>query len=536
MSSGTPPTSNNQQNSNAPTEPLHGSTASLSPQQQRRQQLVQGRPGGRPPRWQGRPPSSRQYGSHGQQPAVPTFPNQQPGETLIFRRRKHPLVLVFGALPAILSSLLLLGLLLWRVHSNNARLDALLVILGAILGLVFVVFLFKWLAVDLIGWLFNIYILTDRRLVDSEGFITPKRQEAPLDRIQQVQIDRANLFEYLFDIGNVVVVTAGSQGPLNFDSVAHPDRTADEIHQAEQRFMIGSKPAGAVVEPKHPAVKKVLDELAKPVVVSTPPPGRPTGVPLRRRANIQFLEGEAILEYIHRHWFVLVRREIIPALILIVSLVASGILAEVFHTPLWLVPLVGVLVSLVYGGLVYLNYIDDLFILTTHRIIDIDRFLFIFFEGRRQADYSKVQDVRVSVNTLIGRLLDYGDIRSETAGRLPNIEMSEIPHPFAVQDKILSMISAVKERDAVAAANRQRQEYRRLIASTMNELLVEVPDVRQLFLLDAAERLRHVGLKLVVGSERRALGVPPGVVMSQIPSAGMTALSDSEVQVVLSGR
>lgn len=536
MSSGTPPISNSQNNGSAPTEPMHGSTASLSPQQLRRQQLAQGRQGGRLPRWHGRPPTQQQYGHRGQRAAGPAFPNQQPGETLIFRRRRHPILLVIGALPAILAGLLLLGLLLLRVRSTNARLDALLLIVGVVLGIVFVSFLIKWLAVDLIGWLFNIYILTDRRLLDSRGFITPRRQEAPLDRIQQVQVDRTNLFEYLFDIGDITIVTAGTQGNLTFDGAGHPFGMADQIREAEQRFVSGGKPAGAVVEPKHPAVKKVLDDLAKPVVVSTPPPGRPAGRPLRRAGNIRFLEGEAIIEYINRHWIVLARWLLTPGLILIGSLAASGILAAFFRTPLWVIPLIGVAVSLVWGTLAYFNYIYDVFILTTHRLIDIDRVLIIFFEGRKQADYSKVQDVRVTVNSIVGRVLNFGDIITETAGRLPNIEMNDIPHPFAVQDKILSMISAVKERDAVAAANRQRLEYRRLIATTMNELLVEVPDVRQLFLLDAAERLRQVGLKLVVASERRALGVPPGVVMSQVPSAGMTALNDSEVQVVLSGR
>jgi uncharacterized membrane protein YdbT with pleckstrin-like domain len=546
MSSGTPPptppsANNGKSNGNAPTEPMHGSTASLGPAHQQRQQLAQASQGVRLPRWQGHPPGQQHVGYNppGQKPAGPAgpaFPNQQPGENLIFKRRKHLIVLVLGGLPALLAGLGLVGLLVLRVHSSSARFDALLLILGLIVAVVFVVFTVKWLAVDLIGWLFNIYILTDRRLVDASGFITPRRQEAPLDRIQQVQVNRANVFEYLFDFGDVVIVTAGSQGNLTFDAVAHPQAVSDLIRETELRFMSGGKPAGAVVEPRHPAVKKVLDDLAKPVVVSAPPPSRPAGRPLRHRAEIRFLEGEQIIEYVRRHWFILVRREFFPALIISVSLGASGALAALFHTEVWLVPLVGVLVGGVFGLLVYLNYIDDVFILTTHRLIDIDRFLFIFFEGRKQTDYSRVQDVRVSVNTIIGRILDYGDITSETAGRLPNIQMTEIPHPFAIQDKILSMISTVKERDAVAAANRQRLEYRRLIASTMNALLVEVPDVRQLFMLDAAERLRQAGLKLVVESERRALGVPPGVVMSQIPSAGSTALSDSEVQVVLSGR
>ncbi|HEY7985061.1 MAG TPA: PASTA domain-containing protein, partial [Ktedonobacterales bacterium] len=157
-------------------------------------------------------------------------------------------------------------------------------------------------------------------------------------------------------------------------------------------------------------------------------------------------------------------------------------------------------------------------------------------EGRKQADYTKVQDVRVNVSTLVARILNYGDIIVETAGRLPNIEMTSIPSPFAVQDLIFTRMNALKERDLARAANRQRLENRRLIAGTMNQILVAVPDVRRLTLLDAGEALRQVGLKLVVDSERPARGVPPGSVVTQMPGPKVTALRDSEVYVVLSGR
>jgi uncharacterized membrane protein YdbT with pleckstrin-like domain len=532
MSNAAPPTGGN---GNAPTEPMHGSTAPLDPRQQRRQQLVQGSQRGRLPPWQGRP-QGQGAGPQAGQPRVTTFRGQQPGETPIFVHRKHPFYLFFPAWPAVLS---LAGLMvLFLVHSNNSRVAALFFILQVLLGIAFIIFLIKWLVADLNNWLFNLYVLTDRRLMAAAGFFTPNRQEAPLDRIQQVQIDRNNLFEYFFDFGDVIIVTAGSLGDLNFAGIARPNQIADQIRETEQRFVSSGRAAQQMIEPKHPAVKRVLDEVAKPIAVAPPQgvPHRTFGGFLGRSLQITYLNDEVVLDYIFRHWWVLVRREVFPALLLIGSVAASGALAAFFHTALWVVPLMGVLSGVVWGILVYLNYADDVFILTNQRIIDVDRFLFIFFEGRKQAEYTRIQDVRVTVDTIIARLFNFGDIISETAGRLPNIEMSDIPNPFVVQDKIFSLINAVKERDAVAASNRQRLEDRRLIAATMNELLIDVPDVRQLFMLDAAERLRQAGLKLVVESERRVLGVPPGVVVAQTPNAGTTALRDSEVQVVLSGR
>jgi uncharacterized membrane protein YdbT with pleckstrin-like domain len=494
------------------------------------------------PIWQGSPTSSAapSAGSSGGGTAAGgsrlTFRGQQPGENAIFVRRKHPIFLVLPGVPVALS---LIGLVVFMsLHPANVRLSGLFVILQFIFGLALVVFLVRWILVDLAGWLFNIYVLTDRRLMDAEGFFTPKRKEATLDRIQQVQVAQGNIFEYLLHIGSVMVVTAGSQGDLTFDGVSHPYEFADQIRVAEAGYRGAGRPSSDEVEPKLPAIKKVLDEMAKPVAIEAPPAVslRSFGGFLHRPANVRLLPNEVITNYIFRHWFVLVRKLLIPFAILLLSLGAAGVLAGPLHTGMWVVALVGVVIAVAWGGLVYLNYADDLFILTTDRIIDIDRFIFVFFEGRKQADYTKVQDVRVNVRSIIGRILNYGDIVVETAGRLPNIEMSDIPDPFTVQDLIFSRLNAVKERDAAAAANRQRREYRRMLAATLNELVVEVPEVRQLNLVEASERLDGIGLQIKVDSERRVRGVPPGVIVAQMPSAKSMVLRDSEVRVIISGR
>jgi hypothetical protein len=312
----------------------------------------------------------------------------------------------------------------------------------------------------------------------------------------------------------------------------------DQIRVAERAYRASGRAPAPPIEPEHPAVKAALDDMTKPVDIPAPTPAdaRTYGGFLHRPARLHVLDDEVIVNYIYRHWFVLVVREIPPALVIAGAIVLGGVLATVLHTMMWLIGVAGLMIGIGYAGLVYLNYIDDIFILTTDRVIDIDRYLFIFFEGRKQADYTKVQDVRVNVSTLVARILNYGDIIVETAGRLPNIEMTSIPSPFAVQDLIFTRMNALKERDLARAANRQRLENRRLIAGTMNQILVAVPDVRRLTLLDAGEALRQVGLKLVVDSERPARGVPPGSVVTQMPGPKVTALRDSEVYVVLSGR
>jgi beta-lactam-binding protein with PASTA domain len=88
----------------------------------------------------------------------------------------------------------------------------------------------------------------------------------------------------------------------------------------------------------------------------------------------------------------------------------------------------------------------------------------------------------------------------------------------------------------VVAINKQKKENHRWMATVLNELVVEVPDVRGLPLLQAGAKVRQSGLKLVVDRERVIRGTPPGRIIDQAPSPGSTQVSDNEVRVVLSGR
>ena len=427
-------------------------------------------------------------------------------------------------------------------------------IILALLGMLLV----RWVFRNLLGWLSQVYILTDQRLVVAAGYLRRSRQEADLTNIQTVRARRPNLIAAMLDIGNIEVATAGTEGQFYLTGIYHPEAATRAILNAQQTARTGgtarqtqqrqARQSGQLSDDElRPAVRAALDTLvARDAAVDGAHAAE--NVRANRAANLRFglfrtqtpitlLPDEQVVERIYRHWFVLLEREALP-LAVGAAIAALGLFIGAIGGPaaspfsLGLI-LGGISVALVWGGLLYSNYVDDIFILTTHRIIDIDRLYFIFAEGRREALYGKIQDVRVSVSFL-GRMLGYGTIVVETAGRAPNIEMMNIGHPLPTQDRIFGLINANKEREAQATAVRQRQEYRRAVAGMLNELLVEAPDVRRLSLLDAASRLRAVGLKLVVEAEEPTAAYPSGVVLDQSPRPGASMLHGAEVQITLS--
>ncbi|HNS50501.1 MAG TPA: cyclic nucleotide-binding domain-containing protein [Anaerolineae bacterium] len=81
-------------------------------------------------------------------------------------------------------------------------------------------------------WGNDLYIVTKDRIVDTERKplrLRSERTETLFDRIQNVTYELPNLVANLFDFGTVSIYTAGAQGKLDFQYVAHPQKVQSEI-------------------------------------------------------------------------------------------------------------------------------------------------------------------------------------------------------------------------------------------------------------------------------------------------------------------
>ncbi|MGZ3667024.1 MAG: PASTA domain-containing protein, partial [Ktedonobacterales bacterium] len=301
---------------------------------------------------------------------------------------------------------------------------------------------------------------------------------------------------------------------------------------------VAQAPAAPRLRVRSKKLQDDLDELAKPAPMpATPPPRGLTSFNafLHRKIPIKFIEGESVVQVVYRHWFILLRNEL-PAIIILIAGIALSVLLRNSNPQSNLPGLLAglaVLISLVVGALIYMNWADDVFILTTHRVIDIDRLFFLLAEYSNDAPYARVQHVHVERNWL-GMLLGFGSIVVETSGRRYPLNMTDVPHAFSVMDNIFSQINLLRERDSVIAINKQKKENHLWMATILGDLVTEVPDVRGLTVIEAAGRARAAGLKLVVDVERAAPGVAAGVVLEQSPTAGTSALNEGELRVVLS--
>ena len=82
-------------------------------------------------------------------------------------------------------------------------------------------------------WLYNMYIITDERIIDVDVYSLLKRNltSAKIDHIQDVTAANYGLLGSIFNVGIVVVQTAGAHPMLEFGGVPHPARVVTLINE-----------------------------------------------------------------------------------------------------------------------------------------------------------------------------------------------------------------------------------------------------------------------------------------------------------------
>ena len=158
------------------------------------------------------------------------FATQEPGEKIIYVLRKH---FITNFTWIFLGSLgLVLPIFYMRYSLNNpgmsgsfpSGLENALIIAWYLVALVYIVEQF-------ITWYFNVYIVTDRRIVDVDftPLFSKKISEATYNNVEDTSFSMDNLFQTIFNYGHVFVQTAAENREFDFHDVPNPSIVQDKI-------------------------------------------------------------------------------------------------------------------------------------------------------------------------------------------------------------------------------------------------------------------------------------------------------------------
>jgi len=104
-----------------------------------------------------------------------------------------------------------------------------------IVWIAFFVVIIGWLVYPVFAWFFAHFILTDRRLILSQGIINKSTMAMPLEMLNDVRTSQ-NAWERVFNYGDVVIETAGEFGQQPFTNIGNPLEVKKQIFEQRKIY------------------------------------------------------------------------------------------------------------------------------------------------------------------------------------------------------------------------------------------------------------------------------------------------------------
>jgi hypothetical protein len=394
------------------------------------------------------------------------FKWQDPEEVIVVRLHKHYAILIRNvALPCFVLLVDLVGFGYLYAQSRST----LALAVGILLGLA-PLLLILYMTVDNYN---DNYVVTTKRVVHEERvpLIFESRTEAFLHTVQDVQQVREGLLAQLYNFGDLIIETAGERGHVIFRQIPNPAGTRDIIFEQIERVR-----AGARAE-ERAAIRDTLRRQfgvmtpEAPAPASEPPCPKPRfklTLPSWVRAPIRAVryfapplrteQGDTITW--RKHWFLLIRPIAVPTALIII---ATAITIYLMWHPStnWAPILIGYGLAMVvlfpWWLWIFDDWQNDIYQVTTTRIIDVERLPLFLREERREASLGVIQNINLEIPGILGNLLNYGSVKIETAGA-GAFTFDYVADPRAVQSEIFRRVEAFQSQQRQAEAERRRTE------------------------------------------------------------------------------
>lgn len=113
-----------------------------------------------------------------------------------------------------------------------------------------------------VDYYLDVYIVTDRRIVDikQDGFFKRAISELNLHQVQDVNAKVEGLLPTLFHYGDIYIQTAGERENFVFQSIPHPYRVSKKIIDLHERHLRNSGEDMSAIKKKELIFDREVDE------------------------------------------------------------------------------------------------------------------------------------------------------------------------------------------------------------------------------------------------------------------------------------
>ena len=173
-------------------------------------------------------------------PSKTSFETQEKGEPIVLFLRRHWITNVSWILLAL--GLAIIPLIL-GLFSSNPLVDVFPIRFQIYMYILWYLLILSFIFEKFLGWFFNIYIVTDERVIDVDFYSMIYKQvaSAALDKIEDITYRTGGLGGSLFHFGNILIQTAGQQPNIEFELVPHPSKVVailNELVAQEQQEVL----------------------------------------------------------------------------------------------------------------------------------------------------------------------------------------------------------------------------------------------------------------------------------------------------------
>jgi len=360
-------------------------------------------------------------------------------ETICYMGQPHPIVIILKIIFAMLA-VFGLGIILVILINNGLLVHNTLLWGGGVLA----VLTLLWIGWQFLEWSNDLFIFTNKRIINKQRslFSYEIKQETPFSAIESVQTKKSFLGRG-FDFGDLEIKTYTGSMRLAFIpeiiSVQHI-----LTHLTERRKDLMDE------EEKRSFTKDIRERIAQK------PTEREVGLEnypnqsLSQINDLEFaIEGSNVPvsteDIVYRtHWTILFSKVFIPVLLLmshgLLYLFLAANQREIIRNTVFnIVMLINSTVLLTGAVYRFVDWRNDVYIITGDQIIDIDRRPF-GMEEKRAAPIKNIQSIRYKRNGIFGLLFNYGTVYTRIGDE--EFTFGNVHRPAEVQEALF----AAKER------------------------------------------------------------------------------------------
>lgn len=346
--------------------------------------------------------------------------------------------------------------------------------------MVFALLMSAWRVYD---WADDFYAVTDRRVVHRERnlFGSTSFNEAPIEKIQNVTVNRRTVAAAVLNMGEVEMDQVGSSAKVIFAYITSPEVVAKSITTQQHRRAITEKASDR--EKRREQIRRQMELKDRPGDLPPAPRakmnirGKPWDVFIDRVFGLSMRQwlgtwlpvqrivvGDDIVY--RKHPFDLLVNIVAPlsgvlvyTLVSLYALLAAPTLKGFLFSWPVVAPVVAIGVFLIiWLFYMYEDWRNDFFVLGKDKVIDIDRKPFGFSSQRREAGFDKIQGITAKTTGTLDQLLGIGNVIIATGASGSELVWERVSNPEVIQQEITARMEALKrkrEEDKVI------EEYRR---------------------------------------------------------------------------